>query len=190
MIGYYYSFFLIFLYLLLYNITKLLENIMADILNADEIFFTPFEPKTKNRFVMYIEGIPSYFVKTMARPSITFEEIALNHINTTRYIKGKGTWETMEVSLYDPIVPSGAQAVMEWVRLHKESVTGRDGYSDFYKKEIKFNLLGPVGDKVEEWVLKGAFLTAANFNDLSMDDGAAVADISLTIRYDYAILSF
>jgi len=163
---------------------------MADILNADEIFFTPFEPKTKNRFVMYIEGIPSYFVKTMARPSITFEEIALNHINTTRYIKGRGTWETMEVSLYDPIVPSGAQAVMEWVRLHKESVTGRDGYSDFYKKEIKFNLLGPVGDKVEEWVLKGAFLTAANFNDLSMDDGAAVADIALTIRYDYAILSF
>ena len=163
---------------------------MADILNADEIFFTPFEPKTKNRFVMYIEGIPSYFVKTMARPSITFEEIALNHINTTRYIKGRGTWETMEVTLYDPIVPSGAQAVMEWVRLHKESVTGRDGYSDFYKKEIKFNLLGPVGDKVEEWVLKGAFLTAANFNDLSMDDGAAVADIALTIRYDYAILSF
>ena len=163
---------------------------MADILNADEIFFTPFEPKTKNRFVMYIEGIPSYFVKSMARPSITFEEIALNHINTTRYIKGRGTWETLEVTLYDPIVPSGAQAVMEWVRLHKESVTGRDGYSDFYKKEIKFNLLGPVGDKVEEWVLKGAFLTAANFNDLSMDDGAAVADIALTIRYDYAILSF
>ena len=163
---------------------------MADILSADEIFFTPFEPKTKSRFVMYIEGIPSYFVKSMARPSITFEEIALNHINTTRYIKGRGTWETMEVSLYDPIVPSGAQAVMEWVRLHKESVTGRDGYSDFYKKEIKFNLLGPVGDKVEEWVLKGAFLTAANFNDLSMDDGAAIADISLTIRYDYAILSY
>ena len=159
-------------------------------LDPSEIMFTPFEPKTKNRFVMYIEGIPSYFVKTMARPSITFEEIALNHINTTRYIKGRGTWETLEVTLYDPIVPSGAQAVMEWVRLHKESVTGRDGYSDFYKKEIKFNLLGPVGDKVEEWVLKGAFLTAANFNDLSMDDGAAVADIALTIRYDYAILSF
>ena len=163
---------------------------MADILTADEIFFTPFEPKTKNRFVMYIEGIPSYFVKTMARPSITFEEIALNHIYTVRYVKGRGTWETIEVSLYDPIVPSGAQAVMEWVRLHKESVTGRDGYSDFYKKELKFNLLGPVGDKVEEWVLKGAFLTNANFNDLSMDDGAAIADISLTIRYDYAILSF
>ena len=44
---------------------------------------------------------------------------------------------------------------MEWVRLHHESVTGRDGYSDFYKKDITFNSLGPVGDKVEEWTLKG-----------------------------------
>ena len=163
---------------------------MADILNADEIFFTPFEPKTKNRFVMYIEGIPSYFVKTMARPQIQFEEVALNHINTTRYVKGRGTWQAMECTLYDPIVPSGAQAVMEWIRLHHESVTGRDGYSDFYKKEIKFNLLGPVGDKVEEWVLKGAFITTANFGDLSMDEAAAITDISLTIRYDYAILSY
>ena len=163
---------------------------MADILNADEIFFTPFEPKQKNRFVMYLEGIPSYFVKTMARPQIQFEEVVLNHINTTRYVKGRGTWQAMECTLYDPIVPSGAQAVMEWIRLHHESVTGRDGYSDFYKKEIKFNLLGPVGDKVEEWVLKGAFITTANFGDLSMDEAAAITDISLTIRYDYAILSY
>ena len=162
---------------------------MADILNADEIFFTPFEPKTKNRFVMYIEGIPSYFVKTMARPSITFEEIALNHINTTRYIKGKGTWETMEVSLYDPIVPSGAQAVMEWVRLSHESVTGRDGYSDFYKKNITFNLLGPVGDVIEEWQLVGAFITTAAFGDLDWATSDPV-EVTVTLRYDYAVLQF
>jgi len=129
---------------------------MADILTTDEIFFQSFEPKTKNRFIMYIDGIPSYFIKTANRPNITFEEIELNHINVKRFLKGKGVWETLEITLYDPIVPSGAQAVMEWVRLHHESVTGRDGYSDFYKKDITFNMLGPVGDKVEEWVLKGA----------------------------------
>ena len=50
------------------------------------------------------------------------------------------------------------QLVMEWVRLHKESVTGRDGYSDFYKKDVTFNVLGLVGDKVEEWTLKGAMI--------------------------------
>tara|TARA_B100001173_G_scaffold285735_1_gene272896 strand:- start:87 stop:584 length:498 start_codon:yes stop_codon:yes gene_type:complete len=163
---------------------------MAEILNQDEIFFTPFEPKTKNRFIMYIEDIPSYFVKTANRPQITFEEVELNHINVKRYVKGKGVWEPLEITLYDPIVPSGAQAVMEWVRQHHESVTGRDGYSDFYKKEIRFNLLGPVGDKVEEWVLHGAFIQTANFNDLDFANGTDVADINLTLRYDYAVLSF
>ncbi len=38
------------------------------------------------------------------------------------------------------------KSVMEWARLAYESVTGRAGYSDFYKKDITFNGLGPVGD--------------------------------------------
>ena len=163
---------------------------MAELLDPNDIFFTPFEPKTANRFVMEIDGIPAFLVKTMARPSINFETITLDHINVKRYVKGKAAWQPINVTLYDPIVPSGAQAVMEWVRLHHESVTGRDGYSDFYKKEIKFNLLGPVGDKVEEWVLKGAMIQEANFNDLDYANGTDVVDITLTLRYDYAILQF
>ena len=162
---------------------------MAELLDTNEIFFTPFEPKTKNRFVMEIEGIPAFLVKTMARPQITFEEVVLDHINVKRYVKGKARWSTLAITLYDPIVPSGAQSVIEWVRLHHESVTGRDGYSDMYKKDITFNVLGPVGDKVEEWTLKGAFITDANFNDLDYASSDAV-DIALTLRYDYAILQF
>ena len=53
---------------------------MADLIDPSEIMFTPFEPKVKNRFIMYIEGIPAYLIKSAARPSITFEEIELNHI--------------------------------------------------------------------------------------------------------------
>ena len=157
--------------------------------DPNEIFFTPFEPKMKNRFIMEIDGIPAYLVKTMARPSIAFDTVTLDHINVKRYVKGKASWQPIEVTLYDPIVPSGAQSVIEWVRLHHESVTGRDGYSDFYKKDITFNVLGPVGDKVEEWTLKGAFITDANFNELDYS-ASDVVDISLTLRYDYAILQF
>jgi hypothetical protein len=36
--------------------------------------------------------------------------------------------------------------------------TGRDGYAEFYKKNIDFYMLGPVGDKIEQWKLKGAFI--------------------------------
>ena len=158
-------------------------------LDPSEIMFTPFEPKTKNRFIMYIEGIPAYLVKAMNRPQLQFEEIVLDHINVKRYVKGKAAWQTIDITLYDPVVPSGAQAVMEWVRLHHESVTGRDGYSDFYKKDITFNVLGPVGDKVEEWTLKGAMIQAANFGDMSWESNEP-NDITLTLRYDYAILQF
>ena len=138
---------------------------------------------------MQIDGIPAFLVKTMARPSVSFEAVTLDHINVKRYVKGKATWAPINITLYDPIVPSGAQSVMEWVRLHHESVTGRDGYSDFYKKDITFNVLGPVGDKVEEWTLKGAFITEANFNELDFASNEPV-DIALTLQYDYAILQF
>ena len=121
---------------------------MAELISANDIMFTPFEPKTQNRFVFNIDGIPAYTIKAANRPTITFEEIALSHMNVKRYIKGRGEWQTLDITLYDPIVPSAAQAVMEWVRLSHESVTGRDGYSDFYKKYINCQLLGPVGDIV------------------------------------------
>ena len=162
---------------------------MATLIDANQAMFTPFEPKLKNRFVMSIDGIPAYLIKTAARPSITFEEVELNHMNVKRFVKGKGTWETIEITMYDQVVPSAAQAAMEWIRLSHESVTGRDGYSDFYKKDVDFQVLGPVGDVVEQWKLKGTWIQSANFNDLDFSSSDPV-EISLTLRYDYAILEF
>ena len=162
---------------------------MPELLEPQDIMFTPFEPKLKNRFIMQIDGINAYLVKAMNRPSIESDEVILEHMNVTRYVKGKSRWSTLDITLYDPIVPSAAQQVMEWIRLGHESVTGRDGYSDFYKKNITFNLLGPVGDVVEEWELKGAYIQSATFGDLAFDSSDPV-EITLTLRYDYAILKF
>jgi len=162
---------------------------MADILDPNQIFFTAFEPKVQNRFIMYIDGIPAYLIKTAGRPQIQNNPITLEHINLKRYVKGKSEWQPLEISLYDPIVPSAAQACMEWVRLAHESVTGRDGYADFYKKDVTINVLGPVGDIVEEWQLKGAFPDSVNFN--TMDWGTADPLMAnMTLRFDYAILQY
>ena len=162
---------------------------MAELLEPQDIMFTPFEPKLKNRFIMQIDGINAYLIKAMNRPQLDSEEVILEHMNVTRYVKGKSRWQPLEITLYDPIVPSAAQQVIEWVRLSHESVTGRDGYSDFYKKNITFNLVGPVGDVVEEWELVGAYIQTANFGDLSFEDSTPV-EITLTLKYDYAILKF
>jgi hypothetical protein len=92
--------------------------------------------------------------------------------------------------LFDPITPSGAQAVMEWTRLHHESVTGRDGYSDFYKKDLTFNVLGPVGDVVSEWIIKGALITSANFGEYGWDTADTAINLKMTVQPDYCILNF
>ena len=163
---------------------------MAELLNPNEIFATAFEPKVKNRFVMYVDGIPTYMIKKIGQVGVTMDEIKLNHINVYRKIKGKALWSDIEMTLFDPITPSGAQAVMEWVRLHHESVTGRDGYSDFYKKDVTINILGPVGDIVSEWIIKGAFIKSANFGDYSWDDEATAQEITVSLGMDYCILNY
>ena len=160
------------------------------VLDPNEIFFTAFEPKQTNRFIMYIDGVPSYMIKELGEITIEQGEVVLNHINVQRKVKGKSTWGDVSMTLFDPITPSGAQATMEWVRLHHESVTGRDGYSDFYKKDLTINVLGPVGDVVSEWILKGAFIKNATFSGFNWDDEGTASTINLTVGIDYAVLNF
>jgi hypothetical protein len=159
------------------------------VLDANQIMFTAFEPKVQNRFIMYVDGIPAYLIKKAASPQFDAGEIVLDHINVYRKVKGKVKWQDMNLELYDPITPSGAQAVMEWARLAHESVTGRDGYSDFYKKDLVLNVLGPVGDIVSEWVIKGAYVKTANFGEYDWASEAAV-NLSVTIAMDYCVLNF
>jgi hypothetical protein len=159
--------------------------------SENEMFDTAFswEPKKQHQFILEVDGIPSYLIKTADKPTISNGEVPLDLINVKRYVKGKSEWNTISMTLYDAIVPSGAQAVMEWVRLHHESATGRNGYSSFYKKEVRLHQLSPLGEVVEEWILKGAFITEAGFGsyDWSSD---AVQEISVTLRYDWALLEF
>jgi hypothetical protein len=137
-----------------------------------------------------MDGIPAYIIKGVNAVTLTQDTVVLNHINVQRFVKGKSKWGEIQMTLFDPITPSGAQAVMEWVRLHHESVTGRDGYSDFYKKDLTLDVLGPVGDIVSEWIIKGAIITNANFGDYSWDNESAAQNIQLTVQPDYCILNF
>ncbi|MBC8147558.1 MAG: hypothetical protein H8E98_06185 [Bacteroidetes bacterium] len=162
---------------------------MPELLDPQEIMFTSFEPKVANRFIMYVDGIPAYLINTAGTPKPSFGEIVLDHINVKRKLKGKASWEDISITLYDPIVPSAAQAVMEWIRLSHEAVTGRDGYSDFYKKDLTFNALGPVGDKVGQWTLKGAWIKSANFGDYDWATEDAIK-VEVSLAYDFAILDY
>lgn len=162
---------------------------MAQTLSVQEMLPAKFTPMMKRHFVFAIEGIDAFLIKTASRPEITTEEVAISWINSTRYVAGKTTFGQMSVTLHDPIAPSGAQQVMEWVRLHFESVSGRAGYPDFYKRDIQLKMLDPVGTVIQLWDIKGAFLLSANFNEITYD-GSDMVEIALSIRYDNAVMQF
>lgn len=153
-----------------------------------------WEPKYQHKFIMKITdpagaGIPAFLIKTSAKPSITNGELVLDHINIKRKLKGKSSWNSIAITIYDAIVPSAAQSVMTWVRSHHESATGRDGYSTMYKKDIILNQLSPLGEIIEEWQIVGAYLSEVNFGSLDWSSEDAVM-IDATLNYDYAILSY
>ena len=162
---------------------------MAETLSVTDMLPNKFEPKRKFRWVLAIEGIDAFLLKSASRPSISISETEIPFINSRRYIAGKHSFETMSVALHDPIAPSAAQQVMEWIRTHSESVSGRAGYADFYKRDIQLKMLDPVGTVVELWDIKGAFITEANFGDLdySTEDPS---DIQLTLQMDNCVLQY
>lgn len=136
------------------------------ILSTDQMLGTPFEPILQHRFIMSIDGIPAYLIKKISGIGFDDGEVIIDHINTYLKFRAKRRWNDITLSLYNPVTPSGAQAVMEWARLGYETVTGRAGYGDFYWKDITFNAIDPVGNTVNEWVIKKAFIkTVSNFGD-------------------------
>ena len=162
---------------------------MAETLSVTDMLPSKYEPKRQFRWVLQIEGLDAFLMKTAARPSISQNPITIDYINTKRYLAGKAEFGTMEVTLYDPIAPSGAQQVMEWIRTHYESVSGRAGYADFYKRDIQLKLLDPIGTVVELWDVKGAFIESVNYNSLDYSNTEAMM-INLTLRFDNCVLQY
>lgn len=112
--------------------------------------FSPYEPKATNRFIFYIDellGIPSYLIKATTLPAIDNGEIKINYINHNFKVKSLSTWQDIDLTLYDPVDPSAAKKVRNWVIQHHMSTLGIDGYAfGFNPFPNQDGLLGVLGD--------------------------------------------
>jgi hypothetical protein len=162
---------------------------MADLLMKMPI---PYEPKRNNRFILRFPstlGINEWFVETAARPHITINSVEIPFLNTSTYVAGRFNWGEINVTFRDPIGPSASQALMEWVRLCAESVTGRMGYAAGYKKNVDLEMLDPTGVVVEKWIMEGTWMKDVNFNSLGYSDDK-VATVTAQLRMDRCILVY
>lgn len=162
---------------------------MPETLEVNQLLANTYEPKRKFRWILQIDGVDAFTLKTAARPQVTFDETVIDYINTKRYVPGKMAPNPIQITTHDPISPSAAQKVMDWVRLVYEPLTGRMGYSDFLKKNVVLKLLDPQGTVVEYWDIIGAWPQDVNFGDLDYATSDNV-EISFAMRFDTAILQF
>lgn len=162
---------------------------MADLLMKMPV---PYEPKRQNRFIIRFPsslGINEWYVISSQRPTAKINSVEIPFLNTSTYVAGRFTWEEMKVTFKDPIGPSASQALMEWFRLHAESVTGRMGYAAGYKKDVELEMLDPTGVVVEKWILQGCFITNLNFGNLDYKTDE-IATIDCNLRMDRCILVY
>ena len=162
---------------------------MADLLMKMPV---PFEPKRQNRFILRFPsslGINEWYVISASRPKAKITPVEIPFLNTSTYVAGRFNWEEISVTFKDPIGPSATQALMEWFRLHAESVTGRMGYAAGYKKNVELEMLDPTGVVVEKWILEGTFLTGLDFGSLDYKQDE-IATIQATLRMDRCINIF
>ena len=143
-----------------------------------------YEPKRQNRFFAEFPdelGIEVWKVQKFKRPSMKINSVEIPFLNEMNYVAGRYTWDEMSVTFLDPIGPSTSQQLMEWVRLHAESLTGRMGYAAGYKKNILLKELDPTGVEVSKFFLEQCMITSIDFgdNDYGSDE---LTNVTLTIQ--------
>lgn len=152
-----------------------------------------YEPLKQNRFLLRFPsdlGIQEWWVATANRPQINITKTEIPFLNTQTYVAGKYSWQPIQVTLRDPIGPSASQAIMEWVRLHAESVTGRMGYSAGYMRDVEIEMLDPTGVTVSKWICKNCMISDnVNFGELNYSS-AELVNITFSIQPQYCVLAY
>lgn len=152
-----------------------------------------YEPKTSNRWIMRFPddiGIQPFHLVKVSPPKPNLSKKEMNFINTKTYVTTSYWWDAQQFTIRDYIAPSGAQALMEWFRLHAESVTGRMGYAIGYKKNLELELIDPAGQVVSKWLMVNCLLVdSVEFGELDYKSDE-VLEISFTVQPDYCIHLF
>ncbi len=162
---------------------------MAEVLSVDQLLANSAEPLRQFRFILSIEGIEAWTILTSKLPGGEFGKVEIPFLNTKRFFAGKFTPNELPIKLWQPISPSAAQKVNDWIRLNFEAQTGRMGYKDFYAKDITIKLLDPPGGVAQQWTLKNCWPKSVDNGTLDYSNEGMV-EIDITLVYDNYILNF
>lgn len=159
------------------------------------------DPKRAHRFILNLEDIPAYFVKTAKVPELTIKADA-NHMFLGHKFKfpGSATWsDSVDVTLVDTIDYNMAQKFTQYLRTagyiypSQWSPDSKDpqffrrtiSKAKFPFKQMSLDRIDADGVMYEQWVLKNCFITKVTFGDQGYDK-EDLLNLSVSIAFDWA----
>jgi hypothetical protein len=128
-----------------------------------------------------------------ARPSLSFKEMEVKHLNEDVYYPAKPDWKPITITMYDLALQPYAQdphPVFNWVKTLYDPERGKflKPLQDRFITEAYLKMHNGCGDLVEMWVYEDAWAQSVNFQNLDMaDSNVTVCDLTLRYARAYVI---
>ncbi len=160
------------------------------------------DPKRAYRFTVDMSpgnGVStSWFIKKVTKPSVSVSESAHTYLNHTFYYPGRVSWNSINMTLVDPVNPDAAAIFMQYLQdvgyqppslpTHVQTISkrkatgGEDGLGT-----VSINQIDGDGFVIEQWDLHNAWIKSVALGDLDYESDQ-LSNITLEIRYDWAAL--
>jgi hypothetical protein len=156
------------------------------------------EPKRAYRWILYLGGIPSWICKKVSKPSFAVSETEHTFLNHKFYYPGRVEWNTVTVTLADPVEPDAAKTMLNIIQGsgYQLPVDAQKAQASTISKAkavealgtVRIQQLGADGKEIEEWELVNAWIKDVKLGELDYESDDMV-DVEIEIRYDYAVLN-
>lgn len=127
-----------------------------------------------------------------SRPNLSFQKITIPVYNSTIFMAGKHTWQTMNINLRDDAGGNISKLVGQQLtkQLNFAEQSSAAAAQD-YKFQLNLEMLdGGNGSNtpvvLEKWELYGCFVESVNYNAVNYATSEVVT-LALTVQYDNAV---
>lgn len=157
---------------------------------------TQQDPKRQYRWIMRVASIPAYVLKKADKPSFTVTETEHKYLNHTYYYPGRVQWNTVNLTLADPIQPDIAATIAGIIAASGYKPAQNENDTSTVSKQravaalgnqIEIQQIDSEGNAVETWKLVNPWIKDVKFGELDYE-GDDMTDVTLEIRYDWAEL--
>ena len=158
------------------------------------------EPKRKYRFTLAVQGLESWTITKVKRPSFKLTDSSHIFYNHKFNFPGRVEWDPVSFTTVDPINPDSTGILMKMLmasgyEFPDKQFGGAGNTYNSVNKVSSVDAINPIiikaydaqGSCIEKWTLKNAFVSSVDFGEYDYS-AVDMLNIQVTLKYDWATL--